>query len=79
MFFTRTSPSKWVTDPAFDVGRLAASPMTKTLGRAFDCRVCSSVGTKLSSSPSPGDRPTYGAPPWRGIMTARSKGTSRSS
>ena len=58
MFPTSTSPSKWVTDPAFESGRLAASPMTKTLGAAFDCRVCSSVGTKPSSSPRPGERPT---------------------
>ena len=28
-------------------------------GATFDCRVCSSVGTKSSASPSPGERPTY--------------------
>ena len=58
MFSTRTSPSKWVTEPALEAGTLAASPMTKMLGAAFDCSVCSSVGTKLSSSPRPGERPT---------------------
>ena len=79
MFSTSTSPSKWVTDPAFEAGRLVASPMAKTLGLTFDCRVCSSVGTKSSSSPSPGERPTYSAPLCTGMTTARSKGTSRSS
>ena len=40
MFSSRTSPSKWVTEPAFDVGTLAASPSTKMFGAASDCRVC---------------------------------------
>ena len=55
MFSTRASPSKCVTDPAFEIGRFAASPIANTFGFAFDCRVCSSVGTKSRSSPSPGD------------------------
>ena len=79
MLATSTSPSKWVTEPAFDAGTVAASPMTKTLGATLDCRVCSSVGTKPTSSPRPGERPTYSAPPCRGTTTARSNGTSRSS
>ena len=33
MFSTSTSPSKWVTEPALEAGRLAASPMAKTFGR----------------------------------------------
>ena len=33
MFSTSTSPSKWVTDPALEIGSAAASPMTKTFGR----------------------------------------------
>ena len=32
MFSTSTSPSKWVTDPAFDAGTLVASPMAKMFG-----------------------------------------------
>ena len=32
MFATRTSPSKWVTDPAFEAGTSAASPSTKMFG-----------------------------------------------
>ena len=56
-----------MTEPAFDAGTLAASPITKMFGAALDCSVCSSVGTKSSSSPSPGERPTYAAPPWSGI------------
>ena len=35
MFSTRTSPSKWATDPALEAGMSAASPMTKTFGRAL--------------------------------------------
>ena len=31
-FSTSVSPSKWVTDPAFEAGTLAASPITKTFG-----------------------------------------------
>src|ERR1019366_855976 len=65
MFSTRTSPSKWVTDPALDVGTPAASPMAKTFGLAVDCNVCSSTGTKPNASPSPGDLATYRAPPCR--------------
>ena len=75
----QVSPSKCVTDPAFEAGTLAASPMTKMFGADLDCSVCSSVGTKFSASPSPGERPTYSAPPCRGTTTARSKGTSRPS
>ena len=45
MLPARTSPSKWVTEPALDVGRSAASPMTKMLGRALDWSVCGSAGT----------------------------------
>ena len=66
MFSTSVSPSKCVTEPAFEVGRLVASPIAKTFGAALDCRVCGSVGTKPSSSPRPGERPTYAAPPWSG-------------
>ena len=33
MLSTRVSPSKWVTEPAFEPGTLAASPITKTFGR----------------------------------------------
>ena len=54
MFSTRTSPSKWVTDPALDTGRLAASPMTNILGRAFDCRVCSVGGHEVELVAEPG-------------------------
>jgi hypothetical protein len=76
---TSVSPSKWVAEPAFEVGRLAASPKAKTLGAALAWRVCRSVGTKPSSSPSPGERATNPAPPCRGIETSRSNGISRSS
>ena len=79
MFSTSVSPSKCVTEPAFEVGRFVASPIANTLGATFDCRVCGSVATKPSSSPRPGERPTNAGPPWRGIVTSRSKGTSRSS
>ena len=44
MFSTRTSPSKWVTEPALEAGTSVASPMTKMFGRTFDCSVCGSVG-----------------------------------
>ncbi len=56
MFSTSTSPSKWVTEPAFEIGTAAASPMAKTCGEAVDCSVCSSTGTKPSASPRPGER-----------------------
>ena len=39
MFSTSTSPSKWVTEPAFEVGTSAASPSTKMLGFTVDCSV----------------------------------------
>src|SRR3972149_60083 len=38
MFSTMPSPSKCVTEPAFDAGRFDASPITKTFGAAFDWR-----------------------------------------
>ena len=79
MLATSVSPSKCVTEPAFDAGTVAASPITNTLGATVDCSVRSSVGTKSTASPSPGERPTYSAPPCRGTTTARSNGTSRSS
>jgi hypothetical protein len=34
MFPATTSPSKWATEPALDVGTSAASPITNTFGRA---------------------------------------------
>ena len=34
MFSASTSPSKCVTEPAFEVGRSVASPSAKTFGRA---------------------------------------------
>ena len=58
MFSTRTAPSKWVTDPAFEAGRLAASPMAKMFGAVSDCNVCGSVTTKSRASPRPGDSAT---------------------
>ena len=78
MFSTSVSPSKCVTEPAFEVGRFVASPMAKTLGATLDCRVWGSVATNPSSSPRPGERATYAGPPWSGIVTSRSNGTSRS-
>ena len=60
MFSTRTSPSKWVTDPAFEAGRLAASPMAKMFGATSDCSVCGSVATKSRASPSPGESADVG-------------------
>ena len=56
MFSTRVSPSKCVTDPAFEIGRFAASPIANTFGFAFDCSVCSSVGTKSRVVAEPGRR-----------------------
>ncbi len=53
-FSSSTSPSKCVTEPAFEIGTLAASPSTKTFGAASDCSVCGSAGTKFRSSPKPG-------------------------
>ena len=32
MFSATISPSKWVTEPAFEVGTSAASPIAKTFG-----------------------------------------------
>ena len=54
MFSIRTSPSKWVTEPALDVGRLVASPIAKMFGAALACRVCWSVGTKSELVAQPG-------------------------
>ena len=48
-------------------------------GAPFAASERASVGMNPSSSPSPGERSTKGAPPWRGIVTSRSNGTSRSS
>ena len=36
-FSTRTSPSKWVTEPALEIGSEAASPMAKISGAT--CRL----------------------------------------
>ena len=58
-----------------EVGRSVASPIAKMFGFAFVCSVCLSVGTKPSSSPSPGERSTYAAPPCSGTVTSRSKST----
>src|SRR5487761_168727 len=77
-FRTRTSPSKWASEPALDAFRSVASPMTKTFGLTFASRVAR-VGTNPSGSPRPAERVTYPAPPWTGTTTARSKPTSRSS
>ena len=66
MFSVSTSASKWVTEPAFEVGTSVASPSANTFGFAGDCRVRLSVGTKPSASPSPGERSTKAAPPWSG-------------
>ena len=79
MFAVSVSASKWVTEPAFEVGRLVASPIAKTFGAACACSVCGSAGTKPVSSPSPGERSTNAAPAWSGIVTSRSNGLSRSS
>ena len=46
MFATSVSPSKCVTEPALEVGRFVASPIAKTFGAAFACRVRGSVATK---------------------------------
>ena len=32
MFSTTVSPSKWVTEPALEIGTSAASPMAKMFG-----------------------------------------------
>ena len=79
MFPVSTSPSKCVTEPAFDVGTFVASPIANTFGFATDWSVRRSVGTNPRSSPRPGERSTKAAPPWRGIVTRRSNGISRSS
>ena len=79
MFALSVSPSKWVAEPALEVGRLAASPIAKTLSAALLCSVWMSTGTKPSSSPRPGERATNEAPPCSGMVTSRSKGISRSS
>ena len=39
MFSTTTSPSKCVTEPAFDAGTVVASPIAKTFGRTRDWSV----------------------------------------
>ena len=44
-FVSNRSIWKCATEPAFDVGRSAASPMAKMLSWAFDSRVCRSTGT----------------------------------
>ena len=67
MFSVRTSASKCVTEPAFDVGRLVASPIAKMFGAAFACSVCGSAVTNPRSSPSPSDRAMKLAPPCSGI------------
>ena len=79
MFSVRTSASKWVTEPAFDVGRLVASPIAKMFGAAFACSVCGSAMTNPRSSPSPSDWAMKLAPPCSGTVTSRSNPTSRSS
>ena len=52
-----TSPSKWATEPAFEVGTSVASPSAKTFWppRLERAR---SVRTKPSASPSPAERST---------------------
>ena len=54
MFAVSVSASKWVTDPAFEVGRLVASPIAKMFGAAFACSVCRSAGTKSGVVAEPG-------------------------
>lgn len=58
MFSASTSASKWVTEPALEVGRSVASPSAKTFAFAGVCSVCLSVGTKPSASPTPAERST---------------------
>ena len=36
MFSISVSASKWVTEPALEVGTLVASPIANTFGAAFD-------------------------------------------
>ena len=54
MLATSVSPSKWVTEPALDVGRLVASPIAKTFGAAVACSVCGSVGDEAELVAEPG-------------------------
>ena len=46
MFSTTVSPSKCVTEPAFDVGTSVASPIAKTFRAAFAWSVWRSACTK---------------------------------
>ena len=63
MFSTRTSPSKWVTEPAFEAGRSAASPMAQSRLRSSMTQILMQ-GDSIGAPHSVIDRVQIGWQPW---------------